>query len=280
MRLPREADRHIGRIEAQQQPAHDVDAVPRGHGERLDRPVVGQERLLRDRGLEPGPRDHALQREDTQPHGDRGKGPEPVALLPPREGQARERQPEREREPLRPREREQRTRHDEAARRAAGREREPALEQQECEEQEERDVRAVEIAPDHGARERDEGAASRPSRGPARRAPMRTASGSEAGRARRPAGSRTRRAPRPERRRRARAPARPCGAGSWPPWSAPRPGCSGRVALGHRPRVLRDDVEVAHLRDEVAAGGPQHEADEERGREQPDQEERAHGQRS
>ena len=273
-RLPLgEADRHLRGVEAEEQAAQDVDPVLGRRGQGLDGAVVGQERFLPDRGLEPGAGDQALQRDDQQRRREGHPGQQPLA---PRQGAAAEAgraEDEGDRQALRAREGHERPRRGEARGGRAVPEGEPPVEEEEGQEEEERDVGAVEIAPDDGPREGDEAAGEEPlacsrqapghPRGEGDRREV-EASTQEDGEGHEAFAAGARRVG--EREDRGVKEARGARGGS-----LARVVPEG-VALGHGLRVLRDDVEVAHLGHEVAAGRPQEEAQEARDDRQPDEE--------
>ena len=276
----READRHLGGVEAEEEAAQHVDAVLRGGGERLDRAVVGQERLLADGGLQPGAGQQALQRQHQEARADRQPRQQSLAARRGGAAEAGRAEDHRHREALGAREGDERARGGEGGGAAAARVREPAVEQEEREEEEESDVGAVEVAPDDGPAEGDEGAGEPPL--PRSREalghPGREGDRREEERGAEEDGERDEPlAPRPGR----------VGEGEdrgVEEARGPRGRCLARVvaegvALGHRLRVLRDHVEVADLRHEVAARRPQEQAEEGGGDGQPE-EERAHRGRS
>ena len=281
-RLPlREADGHLGGVEAEEQPAQHVDTVLGGDGDRLDGAVVGQQRLLADRRREPGTGERALEGQDEEPRGHGQPGQQPLAARRGGRGaaQARGTQDQGHGQALGARQRHERPRHGEAGgapaappgrasgRAAAGRGRGTGR----CPSRRGIPRRPVR----RGRRGRRRGAPRARRRGAWPRAPR--------------GGSRRGRAPsRRERRRRSSpSPRAPSGVGEGQDRGVEEArGARGRrlagvvlegVALGHRLRVLRDHVEVAHLGHEVAAGRPQQEAEEGRGDGQPEQEEGAHG---
>ena len=240
-RLPlREPDGHLGGVEAEEQPAQHVDTVLGGDGDRLDGAVVGQQRLLADRGREPGTGERALQGQDEEPRGHGQPGQQPLAARRGGRGaaQARSTQDQGHGQALGARQRHERPRHGEAGGAPAAPPGEPAVEQQQGEEEEEGDVRAVEVSPDDRSAEGDEAAGEKPlaltgeapgharregDRGEVERRPEEDGEGDEP------------LAPRAQRRGRGRGSR--CGGGSWRRWSAPRRRCTGRG--GPRPSPSR-----------------------------------------
>ncbi len=278
-RLPLgEADRHLRGIQAEQQAAHHVHPVLGGRGEGLDGAVAREEGLLADRRLEPLSGDQSLERQHQQGRAQWRPGEQPLAARQGTAPQAGRAEHEGDGQPLRAREGHERSRRGEADRARAAPPREPPVEEQQREEEEERDVRAVQVTPDDGAGEGDETAGQEAlSRSrEAGRHPRGQGDGREVERGAQEDGkghealaARPRRVGEREERRVEEA----RGTGRR---SLARVVAEG-VALGHRLRVLRDDVEVAHLRHEMAARRPQEEAEEARDDGQADEERRAHG---
>ena len=217
----READRHLGGVEAEEQAAQrrPPRTSRRGRASPPGRSsAAATSRRPRSRATSPSATRWSAEHEEARGHGQPGEqalaarrgGRAPAGS--PRRGRGRSAGPPGEPGP----------RASPATREARGaraaRPGEPAVEEQEGEEEEERDVGAVEVAPDDGPAEGDEGAGEEPLARP-REARGRRArrAGSTRGRARRRAGPRRRRAPRRGRRRRGRGRGAPCGGGSWRP---------------------------------------------------------------
>jgi hypothetical protein len=275
----READRGLGGVEPEEQPPDRVDPVSGGDVEARHEPVVGQQRLVRDRRAEPRAGESA--HEDEQGEGG-GEGGEGKKTLPCESGtrakEARPSEDEGHDHALGPGQGEGRSRQREAAGLALAPEDEPPVEHEKGEEEEQRDVRPVEEAPDHGAAEGDERAREEPlprtpephaqamghcDRRQVEPGPEQDREGDEALSPRaRGVADREEGGVEGARRPRGRSLARVVLKG---------------VALGHRPGVLADDVQVGDLRDEVAPRAVQHRPDEAGSHQPAEEQERAHG---